>query len=126
MSCAGCAQSAVSIAQGSKGIYDISVKYASQSFAATIEEETFNLDELQKKLAQAGYTLDTEKESLNNRLRRERVGLKKQFFELLIVPLFAIPLLYLGMGHTNEHSFPWAQAILALILSGFFGRKIHE
>ena len=125
MTCAGCAQSAVSIAQGSKGIYDISVKYASQSFAATIEEETFNLDELQKKLAQAGYTLDTEKESLNNRLRRERVGLKKQFFELLIVPLLAIPLLYLGMGHTNEHSFPWAQAILALILSGFFGRKIH-
>ncbi len=48
MTCAGCAQSAVSIAQGSKGIYDISVKYASQSFAATIEEETFNLDELQK------------------------------------------------------------------------------
>jgi copper/silver-translocating P-type ATPase len=125
MTCAGCAQSAASIAQGSPGIHEVKVRYASQSFKARIVKETFNLEELQKSLAQAGYSLEPEKESLDKRLSREKIDLKKQLYELLLVPLFAVPLLYLGMQHNIEDSFLWTQAILALILSGFFGRKIH-
>ncbi|MGB2353926.1 MAG: hypothetical protein ACPH68_02580, partial [Schleiferiaceae bacterium] len=97
MTCSGCAQSAASIAQGSPGLDEVVIRYASQTFKGTIDQDVFNLQLLVDKLAQAGYTLKPEKETIEDRFTRERKALKSQRTELLFTPLFALPLLYLGM-----------------------------
>lgn len=126
MTCSGCAQSAASIAQDSPGLDEIVIRYASQTFKATIDQDVFNLELLKDKLAQAGYTLKPQKETIEDRFNRERKALHSQRTELLFTPLFALPLLYLGMTHKTAFPYLLIQGILALILSGYFGRNIHR
>ena len=126
MTCSGCAQSAASIAQGSPGLDEVVIRYASQTFKGTIDQDVFNLQLLVDKLAQAGYTLKPEKETIEDRFTRERKALKSQRTELLFTPLFALPLLYLGMTHKTAFPYLLIQGVLALILSGYFGRNIHR
>ena len=126
MTCSGCAQSAASIAKGSPGLDEVVIKYASQTFKATIDENVFNLERLIDKLAQAGYTLKPKKETVEDRFARERKALMSQRLELIFTPLFAVPLLYLGMTHKTIFPYVLIQGVLALILSGYFGRNIHR
>ena len=126
MTCSGCAQIAATVAQGSPGLDEIVIRYASQTFKATIDKNVFNLELLIDKLAQAGYTLKPEEETFEDRFTRERKAIKSQRLELIFTPLFAMPLLYMGMTHKIEFPYVVIQGFLALILSGYFGRNIHR
>lgn len=126
MTCAGCAHSAASIAEGTPGLENIIVRYASHSFKAIVDEAVFNLKDFQENLAKAGYQLEDEKISMGEQFVRQRKALKRQSIELLISLLFAAPLLYLGMSHSMGGYSIAIQGLLALVLSGYFGRKIHS
>ena len=125
MTCSGCAQSAASIAQGSPGLDEVVIRYASQTFKGTIDQDVFNLQLLVDKLAQAGYTLKPEKETVEDRFTRERKALKSQRTELLFTP-FCAALALFGNDAQNSFSYLLIQGVLALILSGYFGRNIHR
>ena len=125
MTCAGCAHSAASIAEGTPGLDNVVVRYASQSFKATVNEEHFNLPAFKKNLAKAGYQLESEKVGINEQFDRQRKALKRQALELVFSSFFAIPLLYLGMSHSTESTLIVFEGLLAVVLSGYFGRKIH-
>lgn len=126
MTCAGCAHSAASIAEGTPGLENIVVRYASQSFKATVDEALFNLKDFQEDMAKAGYRLEEENLGMEEKFVRQRKALKRQTMELLVSLLFAAPLLYLGMSHSMETYAIALQCLLALLLSGYFGRKIHS
>ena len=125
MTCAGCAHSAASIAEGTPGLDNVVVRYASQSFKATIYEEQFDLPAFKENLAKAGYQLESEKVGMNEQFDRQRKALKRQALELVFSSFFAIPLLYLGMSHSTEITLIVIEGLLAVVLSGYFGRKIH-
>lgn len=125
MTCAGCAHSAASIAEGTPGLDEVIVRYASHSFKAIVDDAVFNLQEFKENLAKAGYHLETEKLAMDEQFNRQRSSLSRQAFELLLSTAFAGPLLYLGMSHSMDQSMIALQGVLALILSGYFGRKIH-
>ena len=110
----------------SPGLDEVVIRYASQTFKGTIDQDVFNLQLLVDKLAQAGYTLKPEKETVEDDLLANEKALKSQRTELLFTPLFALPLLYLGMTHKTAFPYLLIQGVLALILSGYFGRNIHR
>ena len=66
------------------------------------------------------------KETVEDRFARERKALMSQRLELIFTPLFAVPLLYMGMTHKTIFPYVLIQGVLALILSGYFGRNIHR
>lgn len=125
MTCAGCAHSAASLAEGTPGLDNIVVRYAGQTFKATVDEELLDLPALKAKLAKAGYRLESERMSMGAQFDRQRKVLSRQALELVLSSLFAIPLLYLGMSHSTEGSLILVEGLLAVVLSGYFGRKIH-
>ena len=125
MTCAGCAHSAASIAEGTPGLDNVVVRYASQSFKATVNDEHLDLPAFKANLAKAGYQLESEKVGMDVQFDRKRKALRRQALELVFSTFFAIPLLYLGMSHSTEGSLILIEGLLAVILSGYFGRKIH-
>ena len=125
MTCAGCAHSAASIAEGTPGLDNVIVRYASQSFKATVDQELLDLPTFKANLAKAGYQLESEKVGMNEQFDRQRKALKRQALELVFSSFFAIPLLYLGMSHSTEITLIVIEGVLAVVLSGYFGRKIH-
>ena len=72
MTCAGCAHSAASIAEGTPGLSNVIVRYASQSFKATVNKEHFDLPAFKENLAKAGYQLQSEKVGMNEQFDRQR------------------------------------------------------
>ena len=125
MTCAGCAHSAASIAEGTPGLENVVVRYASHSFKATVDQELLDLPAFKANLAKAGYQLESEKVGMEVQFDRQRKALRRQALELLLAVLFAGPLLYLGMSHSMESLMIACQGLLAVVLSGYFGRKIH-
>jgi len=125
MTCAGCAHSAASIAEGTPGLENVVVRYASHSFKATVDQELLDLPSFKANLAKAGYHLESEKIGMEVQFDRQRKALQRQALELLLAVLFAGPLLYLGMSHSMDSQIIALQGLLAVILSGYFGRKIH-
>ena len=72
MTCAGCAHSAHSIAEGTPGMEQIQVRYASGSFKATVDKELLDVPALQKSLAAAGYGLKTSYISPRSRIKNQK------------------------------------------------------
>ena len=125
MTCAGCAHSAASIAEATPGLENVVVRYASHSFKATVDQELLDLPAFEANLAKAGYQLESEKVGMEVQFDRQRKALRRQALELLLAVLFAGPLLYLGMSHSMDGPIIALQGVLAVVLSGYFGRKIH-
>lgn len=126
MTCAGCAHSALGIAQGIEGLSDVKVRYASGSFQATVDQDVFKLDVLTNALAKAGYVLDIQAKDPQAKLEAQQQHLRSLANELGLTVLFAVPLFVLGMAHLHQAWSLAIQAALAAILSGYFGRRIHK
>lgn len=124
MTCAGCAHSAQDIAAQVPGIENAFVRYASGTLSAQIDETILDIEVLKENLKKAGYNLQTDIPDPLIKIKNQRKHLKSLSRELLAATLIAAPLLLLGMSHTLN-SWP-IQMVLALILSGYFGRRIHK
>lgn len=125
MTCSGCAHSAHTIAEGHSGIENVNVRYANGTFSADVNLEELDIEALVADMKSAGYTLETDYVSPAEKIKRERVELKRAKRELIFAAFFAIPLLVLGMAHLSVWWSPLITGILALVVSFYFGRKIH-
>ena len=126
MTCAGCAHSAHSIAEGTPGVEQIQVRYASGSFKATVDTELLDVPALQKSLAAAGYGLTTSYISPRSRIKNQKEAIDRKRNELIAATALALPLFVVGMAHVHSGWSIGLQFILASILSFYFGRKIHS
>ncbi len=126
MTCAGCAHSAHSIAEGTPGMEQIQVRYASGSFKATVDKELLDVPALQKSLAAAGYGLTTSYISPRSRIKNQKEALDRKRNELIAATALALPLFVVGMAHVHSGWSIGLQFLLASILSFYFGRKIHS
>ena len=126
MTCAGCAHSAHSIAEGTPGMEQIQVRYASGSFKATVDTELLDVPALQKSLAAAGYGLTTSYISPRSRIKNQKEAIDRKRNELIAATALALPLFVVGMAHVHSGWSIGLQFILASILSFYFGRKIHS
>ena len=125
MTCAGCAHSAHSIAEGTPGMEQIQVRYASGSFKATVDKELLDVPALQKSLAAAGYGLTTSYISPRSRIKNQKEAIYRKRNELIAATALALPLFVVGMAHVHSGWSIGLQFLLASILSFYFGRKIH-
>ena len=126
MTCAGCAHSAHSIAEGTPGMEQIQVRYASGSFKATVDTELLDVPALQKSLAAAGYGLTTSYISPRSRIKNQKEAIDRKRNELIAATALALPLFVVGMAHVHSGWSIGLQFLLASILSFYFGRKIHS
>lgn len=126
MTCAGCAHSAHSIAEGTPGMEQIQVRYASGSFKATVDTELLDVPALQKSLATAGYGLTTSYISPRSRIKNQKEAIDRKRNELIAATALALPLFVVGMAHVHSGWSIGLQFLLASILSFYFGRKIHS
>ena len=126
MTCAGCAHSAHSIAEGTPGMEQIQVRYASGSFKATVDTELLDVPALQKSLAAAGYGLTTSDISPRSRIKNQKEAIDRKRNELIAATALALPLFVVGMAHVHSGWSIGLQFLLASILSFYFGRKIHS
>jgi len=126
MTCAGCAHSAYSIAEGTPGMEQIQVRYASGSFKATVDTELLDVPALQKSLAAAGYGLTTSYISPRSRIKNQKEAIDRKRNELIAATALALPLFVVGMAHVHSGWSIGLQFLLASILSFYFGRKIHS
>ncbi|MDA9945772.1 heavy metal translocating P-type ATPase [Schleiferiaceae bacterium] len=126
MTCAGCAHSAHSIAEGTPGMEQIQVRYASGSFKATVDKELLDVPALQKSLAAAGYGLTTSYISPRSRIKNQKEAIDRKRNELIAATTLALPLFVVGMAHVHSGWSIGLQFLLASILSFYFGRKIHS
>ncbi|MDC0082674.1 heavy metal translocating P-type ATPase [Schleiferiaceae bacterium] len=126
MTCAGCAHSAHSIAEGTPGMEQIQVRYASGSFKATVDTELLDVPALQKSLAAAGYGLTTSYISPRSRIKNQKEAIDRKRNELIAATTLALPLFVVGMAHVHSGWSIGLQFLLASILSFYFGRKIHS
>ena len=126
MTCAGCAHSAHSIAEGTPGMEQIQVRYASGSFKATVDTELLDVPALQKSLAAAGYGLTTSYISPRSRIKNQKEAIDRKRNELIAATALALPLFVVGMAHVHSGWSIGLQFLLASLLSFYFGRKIHS
>ena len=126
MTCAGCAHSAHSIAEGTPGMEQIQVRYASGSFKATVDKELLDVPALKKSLAAAGYGLTTSYISPRSRIKNQKEAINRKRNELIAATALALPLFVVGMAHVHSGWSIGLQFLLASILSFYFGRKIHS
>jgi len=126
MTCAGCAHSAHSIAEGTPGMEQIQVRYASGSFKATVDKELLDVPALKKSLAAAGYGLTTSYISPRSRIKNQKEAIDRKRNELIAATALALPLFVVGMAHVHSGWSIGLQFLLASILSFYFGRKIHS
>ena len=126
MTCAGCAHSAHSIAEGTPGMEQIQVRYASGSFKATVDKELLDVPALKTSLAAAGYGLTTSYISPRSRIKNQKEAIDRKRNELIAATALALPLFVVGMAHVHSGWSIGLQFLLASILSFYFGRKIHS
>jgi Cu2+-exporting ATPase len=125
MTCAGCAHSAHGIAEGTLGMENIQVRYASGSFKATIDNDVLDVSALRKSLAAAGYELTTSYISPGTRIKNQKEAVDRKRNELFAASALALPLFIVGMMHLHESWSIVLQFLLATALSMYFGRNIH-
>ena len=125
MTCAGCAHSAHGIAEGTPGMENIQVRYASGSFKATIDNDVLDVSALRKSLAAAGYELTTSYISPGTRIKNQKEAVDRKRNELFAASALALPLFIVGMMHLHESWSIVLQFLLATALSMYFGRNIH-
>ena len=78
MTCAGCAHSAHGIAEGTPGMENIQIRYASGSFKATIDKDVLDVPSLQKSIATAGYELTSSYISPRTRIKNQKEAVERK------------------------------------------------
>jgi P-type Cu+ transporter len=114
--CASCVKKIESVLRGIRGVEKAFVNFASQKVYIDYDETNIKIQQLEKAIEDLGYEI--EQEQVGNHIPpdikdRESLKYQKRFF---ISSIFAIPLLYLGMGMLiGLPELPASPKIIALI-----------
>lgn len=134
MSCAACSSAVERVTRKLDGVSDSSVNLTTAKLTITYDEGRVTPAQIIEKVSRAGFEAQAapaeaggfaEKEEL---LAKRGEGLKENKKRLITAAVFAVPLLYLAMGHMvpfplpvpgliNMHSHPFNFALVQLILT---------
>ena len=139
MSCAACSSSVERALKRVEGVKSVSVNLATNRSKIEFDDEIAKISDLKIAIAKAGFTPQNEqqqqdREQEHNKIKAKENAVRNKFITALV---FAIPLLYISMGHmvglpipsfinpmTNAVNFAIAQLVLTipimLISSQFF------
>ena len=98
MSCASCAKAVERAAQKLDGVTEASVNFATGELSLNYESSKFKFTELKKVIEKAGYRIIEKSGEVDNEQQRQR-EMSLIWRKFLLAVIFAVPLLFLAMGH---------------------------
>lgn len=131
MTCASCSAAVERALKKQNGVQAASVNLATNKASVTYDPAIVKMGTLKKAVENAGYKateIQGQKDVDADTLRRQK-ALKDMTFRLILSAVFAIPLLYIAMGHMfptlklwlpeflNHHMYPTNFAVTQLLLS---------
>jgi P-type Cu+ transporter len=136
MTCASCSAAVERAIKKQNGVQSINVNLTTNKATLSYDPSLVKLSAIKQAVEKAGYKAnDIHVEENDN---RKELALKQLTFKLVLASIFAIPLLYLAMGHMIEgielwlpeilvpHMYPFNFALIQLLLSipiMYAGRK---
>lgn len=143
MTCASCSAAVERVTRKLDGVSVSNVNLATNKMTITYDEKRVNPELIMNKVDRAGFSAvlevpETKKEKQEEKAEQEE-ALHKIRFRLIGAIIFALPLLYISMGHMvpwpmplpemlHMHMHPLNFAVTQLILTAivlFFGRKFY-
>jgi Cu+-exporting ATPase len=126
MTCASCAK-AVERATGKlNGVTEANVNYATEKLSISYESSKINVSDIKKAIEKAGYKAREEETTVDTDKERKEKEIKLLWRKFIISTIFAVPLLYVSMGHMvglplpdfiNPNINPIAFALTQLLLT---------
>lgn len=98
MTCAACANAVERSSKKLEGVKEANVNFASEKLNITFDENKLDKEDIKKVVEKAGYKI-TEEESINMRKIKKEKEIKALWNRFLYSLIFAIPLLFVSMGH---------------------------
>ena len=98
MTCAACVNTVEKTAKKTSGVLSAEVNLTTEKLRITVDPNTFNADELKRKIMIAGYQLKTEKTLDEHQQSKDRAT-KIMLLKFIFSTIFTVPLLYIAMGH---------------------------
>lgn len=101
MSCASCASTVEKALNKLEGVENASVNFATEKATVTYNPAELRLSEIKSAVAQAGYeALEIEAgEQIDEERERRTKEIKTLWKKFIVSAIFAVPLLYIAMGH---------------------------
>ena len=136
MTCTACAKAVERASRKLEGVREANVNYATEKLNIDFDDGKVSVGDIQKAVEKAGYkAFDDEAEADRERKEKEIKGLWMRF---VMAAVFAIPLLYISMGHMvgaplpeflhpDMHPLNFALVQLALTLPvAYAGRRFYS
>ncbi|QVK19154.1 heavy metal translocating P-type ATPase [Mycoplasmatota bacterium] len=107
MTCASCALAVERALKKMNGINEVSVNFASEKAKVIYDPSITRMSQLKNTISKAGYQpLDVEDNDVDDEKNRREKEMKILWTKFIVSIVFAIPLLYIAMGHMLKLPIP--------------------
>ena len=129
MTCASCSAAIERTVRKQKGVESISVNLATNKASLVYDPSVIKLSQIKQAVEKAGYKASEAKVEDDADQKRKEAAFRRMTINLIISAIFALPLLYLAMGHMiegiklpmpewlNPHMHPLTFALVQLFLT---------
>ena len=129
MTCASCSAAIERTVRKQKGVESISVNLATNKASLVYDPSVIKLSQIKQAVEKAGYKASEAKVEDDADQKRKEAAFRRMTINLIISSIFALPLLYLAMGHMiegiklpmpewlNPHMHPLTFALVQLFLT---------
>ncbi len=126
MTCASCAKAVERATRKLNGVTEANVNYATEKLSISYEPSKIKVSDIKKAIEKAGYKAREEETTVDTDKERKEKEMKLLWRKFIISTIFAVPLLYVSMGHMvglplpdfiNPNINPIAFALTQLLLT---------
>ncbi|ARC85436.1 copper-translocating P-type ATPase [Clostridium argentinense CDC 2741] len=126
MTCASCAKAVERATRKLNGVTEANVNYATEKLSISYEPSKIKVSDIKKAIEKAGYKAIEEETTVDTDKERKEKEIKLLWRKFIISTIFAVPLLYVSMGHMvglplpdfiNPNINPIAFALTQLLLT---------
>ncbi|WP_291578576.1 heavy metal translocating P-type ATPase [Clostridium sp. UBA6640] len=126
MTCASCAKAVERATRKLDGVTEANVNYATEKLSISYESSKIKVSDIKKAIEKAGYKAREEETTVDTDKERKEKEMKLLWRKFIISTIFAVPLLYVSMGHMvglplpdfiNPNINPVAFALTQLLLT---------
>lgn len=126
MTCASCAKAVERATRKLNGVTEANVNYATEKLSISYEPSKIKVSDIKKAIEKAGYKAIEEETTVDTDKERKEKEMKLLWRKFIISTIFAVPLLYVSMGHMvglplpdfiNPNINPIAFALTQLLLT---------
>ncbi|GCD11907.1 heavy metal translocating P-type ATPase [Clostridium tagluense] len=126
MTCASCAKAVERATRKLDGVTEANVNYATEKLSINYEPSKVKVIDIKKAIEKAGYNAIEEETTVDEDKEKKEKEIKLLWKKFIISAIFAVPLLYISMGHMigfplpdfiNPMMNPVAFALIQLILT---------